>query len=196
MKKTFEPVLPEGYREALLIDAGNTRFSILMNIAALLLTVLILLIVVLHLRLSSFTLIFSFPQMFVLLLLLLGYLVAHELVHGIAYKLLTGQKLTFGFTFTVAYCGVPDIYVYRRTALISLLAPFTVFTLLFGALMLGLNDPVWKLVFAFMLAIHIGGCVGDLYDTFLYLFRFRDPRNPDERHRPRAEILRERMILK
>ncbi len=175
MKKTFEPTLPAGYREALLIDAGNIRFGILMNIAALLLTILILIIVVPHLRLTSFTLIFSFLKMFVFLLLLLGYLVAHELVHGIAYKLLTGQKLTFGFTLTVAYCGVPDIYVYRRTALISLLAPFTVFTLLFGGLMLGLNDPVWKLVFAFLLAIHIGGCVGDLYDTFLYLFRFRDP---------------------
>ena len=175
MKKTFEPVLPAGYREALLIDAGNARFGILMNIAALLLTVLILVVVVPHLHLTSFTLIFSFLKMFVFLLLLLGYLVAHELVHGIAYKLLTGQKLTFGFTLTVAYCGVPEIYVYRRTALISLLAPFTVFTLLFGALMLGLDDPVWKLVFAFLLAIHIGGCVGDLYDTFLYLFRFRDP---------------------
>ena len=175
MKKAFEPILPAGYREALLIDAGDRKLGILLNLAAVALTVLILFIALPLLHLSSFTLVFTFPKIILFPFLILGYLVAHELVHGIAYKLLTGQKLTFGLTLTVAYCGVPDIYVYRRTALISLLAPFTVFTLLFGGLMLGLNDPVWKLVFAVLLAIHIGGCVGDLYDTFLYLFRFRSP---------------------
>ena len=175
MKKTFEPTLPEGYREALLIDAGEKKFSILMNLAALAMMVVILVIVLPLLRLPSFTVTFSIPKLLLLLLLLVGYVVAHELVHGIAYKLMTGQKLTYGFQLTVAFCGVPDIFVYRKTALVSLLAPFTVFTLLFGGLMLFLHDPGWKLVFAFLLAMHIGGCVGDLYDTLLYLFRFRDP---------------------
>ena len=175
MKKTFEPTLPESYREALLIDAGNTKFGIIMNLAAVVIMILILVLTVPLLRLHSFTVLFSIPKLLLMMLLLIGYVVAHELVHGIAYKLMTGQKLTYGFKLTVAYCGVPDIYVYRRTALVSLLAPFTVFTLLFGGLMLFLHNPGWRLVFAFMLAIHIGGCVGDLYDTLLYLFRFRSP---------------------
>ena len=175
MKKAFEPTLPEGYREALLIDAGNTKFGIIMNLAAVVIMILILVLTVPLLRLHSFTVLFSIPKLLLMMLLLIGYVVAHELVHGIAYKLMTGQKLTYGFSLTVAYCGVPDIYVYRRTALVSLLAPFTVFTLLFGSLMLFLHNPGWRLVFAFLLAIHIGGCVGDLYDTLLYLFRFRDP---------------------
>ena len=175
MKKTFEATLPESYREALLIDAGNKKFGLLMNLAALAIMVLIFILAVPLLHLKSFTVIFSFQKMLAMLLLLAGYLVGHELVHGIAYKLLTGQKLTFGFSATVAYCGVPDIFVCRKTALISLLAPFVVFTLLFGGLMLFLPNPAWRLVFAFMLAMHVGGCVGDLYDTLLYIFRFRSP---------------------
>ena len=175
MKKTFESTLPAGYREALLIDAGDTKFSILMNLAAIVLMVVIFVLVLPLLRLTSFIVNFMSPKVLLLTPMLIGYIVAHELVHGIAYKLLTRHKLTYGLKLTVAYCGVPDIYVYRRTALISLLAPFTVFTLLFGCLMLLLPDPAWRLVFAIMLAAHIGGCVGDLYDTLLYLFRFRDP---------------------
>ena len=175
MKKTFESTLPEGYREALLIDAGETKFSIFMNLAAIVLMVVVFVLVLPLLRLTSFSVNFLSPKVFLLTPMLIGYIVAHELVHGIAYKLMTGQKLTYGFKLTVAYCGVPEIFVYRRTALVSLLAPFTVFTLLFGGLMLFLHDPGWRLVFAFMLAIHIGGCVGDLYDTLLYLFRFRSP---------------------
>ena len=175
MKKTFESTLPAGYREALLIDAGDTKFSILMNLAAIVLMVVIFVLVLPLLRLTSFIVNFMSPKVLLLTPMLIGYIVAHELVHGIAYKLLTRHKLTYGLKLTVAYCGVPDIYVYRRTALISLLAPFTVFTLLFGCLMLFLPDPAWRLVFAIMLAAHIGGCVGDLYDTLLYLFRFRDP---------------------
>ena len=175
MKKTFESTLPEGYREALLIDADELKFSILMNLTALALMIVILVIVLPMLRLPSFSVFFSFSKLLLPVLLLFAYIVGHELVHGIAYKLLTGQKLTYGFKLTVAFCGVPDIYVYRRTALVSLLAPFTVFTLLFGGLTMFLHDPAWRVVFAFMLAIHIGGCVGDLYDTLLYLFRFRSP---------------------
>ena len=177
MNRNYEPTLPAGYREALLIDAGNKKLGILLNVIAFAITVLILFLVVplLHLREQLTVLSITLPKLIVFTLSPIVYLVAHELVHGVAYKLLTGQKLTFGFTLTVAYCGVPNIYVYRKTALISLLAPFTVFTLLFGGLTLFLRDPVLRLISAILLALHIGGCVGDLYDTFLYLFRLRAP---------------------
>ena len=177
MNKNYELTLPEGYREALLIDAGNKKLGILLNVIAFAITVLILVLVVpqLHLREQLTVLSITLPKLIVFTLSPIVYLVAHELVHGAAYKLLTRQKLTYGFTLTVAYCGVPNIYVYRKTALISLLAPFVVFTLLFGGLTLFLQDPVLRLISAVLLALHIGGCVGDLYDTFLYLFRFRAP---------------------
>lgn len=75
----------------------------------------------------------------------------------------------------MAYCGVPDIFVYRSAALTALLAPFVVFTVVFLLAVLLIADPVSRYMAAFLLATHLGGCAGDLYDTGLYLFRFRDP---------------------
>ena len=111
----------------------------------------------------------------ILILAMLLYIILHELVHGIAYKLTTRCKLTFGLTLTVAYCGVPEIYVYRKTALISLLAPFLLFLPVFGTPIFLLENAWDKIYAAFLLGLHIGGCTGDLYDTYLYLFKFRSP---------------------
>ena len=88
---------------------------------------------------------------------------------------MTGRKLTFGLSFSVAYCGVPDIFVYRKKAVMSLLAPFIVFDILYGIGALALPLVIDRCFCAILLMIHAGGCVGDLYDTWLYLTRFRDP---------------------
>ena len=97
---------------------------------------------------------------------IIAYLVLHELVHGAAYKFLTGQKLTFGITLSVAFCGVPEIYVYRRASLIAVLAPFVVFTLL-GVVLLAVFPGAWTRFFLLIfLGLHIGGCSGDLYNTW------------------------------
>ena len=173
MKKTFESNLPEGYREMYHIDAANIKIGILLNLIALVLMIVSLIICVILIRPASFT--FTMGPWFGMLAVLLLYLVAHELVHGAAYKLLTGQRLTYGFNGMVAFCGVPDIYVYRKTALISLLAPFTVFSVVFIAAMILIPNDFYKILCAFLFSAHFGGCVGDLYDTLLYLFRFRDP---------------------
>ena len=112
---------------------------------------------------------------FLFLFSMIAYIVLHELVHGAAYKLLTHQKLTFGLTLTVAYCGVPDIFVYRRTAMISLLAPFVLFIPVFLIPVFLFQNPWDQLLVLVLLGLHLGGCVGDLYDTFLFLTRYRDP---------------------
>ncbi|MCQ2399101.1 MAG: DUF3267 domain-containing protein, partial [Clostridia bacterium] len=110
---------------------------------------------------------------------IIAYLVLHELVHGVAYKALTHEKLTFGLSWSCAFCGVPDVYVSRKTALVSLLAPFVVFSVLFlsGATVAYLvGDPIAFLYLGILFAIHFGGCVGDLWMTVLLSFRFRDKR--------------------
>lgn len=173
MKKTYEPVLPEGYREAYHIDATSRKTVILMNLAALALMIGVMILCIILIHPVSF--VFTPGPWFIMLLVLFLYIVAHELVHGAAYKLLTGQKLKYGFSVTVAFCGVPDIYVYRKTALISLLAPFTVFSIVFIAAMILIPGDYYKILCAFLFSAHFSGCVGDLYDTFLYLFRFRSP---------------------
>lgn len=171
--KAFERQLPESYEEALVIDAKNKKVGIIFNISAV--SVMIVISVIAFLLLKPYE--DSFKPYFLIgyFAAMLVYVVLHELLHGLAYKLLTRQKLSFGLTASVAYCGVPDIYVYRRTALISLLAPFTVLSV---ALAIPLFFPMnlyAKFFISILLGYHVGGCVGDLYDTGLLLFKLKSP---------------------
>ena len=104
-----------------------------------------------------------------------GYIVLHELVHGIAYKALTGEKLTFGVSWSCAFCGVPHVYTYRKTAVISVISPFAVFTLLFIPIILILYpiSPLYYLIAAFLFGMHLGGCSGDLYVFYLLTVKFK-----------------------
>ena len=131
--------LPEGYTLAKEVDAaGNKKLAVLFNLAALLLTAAVFCagclirfrgLPPLALMLEN---LWALEGMLGLFLLgMLAYLVLHELTHGAVYKLLTGEKLTFGIRLSCAYCGVPNIFVTRKTALWAVLAPFTLFTLLF-----------------------------------------------------------------
>ena len=175
--QNFETELPAGYREAYGVDAKQNKKTVaLLTLGSVLVTAAAVATALLLIRPKGFMEHFSPVKYFIVVAMMLAYVVLHELTHGAAYKLMTHQKLTFGFTLAVAFCGVPQICVYRRTALVSLLAPFTVFTLLFGGAALLLPDAWDKVYAAVLLAIHLGGCTGDLYDTFLFLTRFRDPR--------------------
>ncbi|MBR5423314.1 MAG: DUF3267 domain-containing protein [Clostridia bacterium] len=188
MNRNYELALPEGYAPAYTVDAKNKKTTVLMNLAAVLITSSIIGAVATVIRPRGFIENFNPLKWFAVAAALLVYTVLHELTHGAAYKILTKQKLTFGVSFTVAFCGVPQIFVYRRAALISLLAPFTVFTLVFGVAVLLLQDAWDKMYALFLLASHIGGCVGDLYDTFLFVFRFRDPTTLVNDTRPKQTI--------
>ena len=56
------------------------------------------------------------------------YLILFLLTHGLVYKLFTKQKLKFGLTLTVAYCGLREGYVNKKLRLLQCLRPlyFTV----------------------------------------------------------------------
>lgn len=103
------------------------------------------------------------------------YIILHELTHGITYKAYTGQKLTFGLTLTVAFCGVPNIFVRKKASLAALVMPFAVFSVIFIALTIGLwfISPLYGILAGVLFAIHFGGCVGDLHWTLLYLTKFK-----------------------
>ena len=175
--RSFEDTLPEGYVPRLTVDCQDKKLGILMNLAAL--AIMAVLCVVFWRLIQPWDAFLAAPltsllKTAVFMVAVSAYIVLHELLHGAAYKLLTGRKLTFGLTWSVAYCGVPDIFVYRSAALVALLAPFVVFTVVFLLAELLIADPVSRYMAAFLLATHSGGCVGDLYDTGLYLFRLRD----------------------
>lgn len=175
--KNWEKELPEGYQVARVIDAKEDKKLIgAMTFAALVVLGVFLWIGILTQWSGMKQEELSLGLNIGFLVALLAYIVLHELVHGAAYKLLTGQKLTYGFTLSVAFCGVPEIYVYRKASLIAVLAPFVVFTVVFGAAILLVHGAWLRFYLIILLGLHIGGCSGDLYNTWLYLTRFRDPR--------------------
>lgn len=173
-KRFYEEKLPSGYEPALRVNAAEKKTAALMTLACLVITAAVIAFAFVIIKPTGFLENFRLSSYLLLCGGMLGYVVLHEIVHGIAYKIMTKRKLKFGITLTAAYCGVPDIYVYRKTALISLLSPFVVFTVIFLLAALLLENEWDKLYAMILLALHLGGCVGDLYDTFLYLFKFRD----------------------
>lgn len=181
--KTFEEALPQGYRGAYHLNAKNIKVGIIFNLIATVIAVLLaalgamlLFVLKIPFRDVGGAWIFLFPLVF--LVGMLVYLVLHELVHGLAYRLMTHQKLTFGISWSCAFCGVPQIYTYRRTALIAVLAPFVLFSLLFLAIaaVLLFLSPLWYMLTVLLFAIHVGGCCGDLFVAGLLLFKYRSPK--------------------
>lgn len=174
--------LPEGYREARVVDAKAKKTSVILTLSSIALTALAFVPIAVF---CDFEVVFNALKektavvpYFVFLFSMVIYVILHELIHGAAYKALTHQKLTFGFTLTVAFCGVPDVYTSRKTALIALLAPFVTFTVIFIPLLVWLHgvNMVFYAFAGILFAIHFGGCIGDLYMTALLLFRYKDPR--------------------
>ncbi len=197
--KNFERELPEGYSEVKHIDAKNLKFGIIFNLIAI--AVAVIVCTVGALLVGAFVPESSFksetdsidpmqtaaPLGFIIgFLCMLVYIVLHELVHGMAYKRLTGERLTFGITWSAAFCGVPNIYVYRRASIIACAAPLLLFSAILiplGVVMLALAASVesFAALVAFVavtvvFAFHLGGCSGDVYVILLFLTKFKDKR--------------------
>ena len=183
-QENFERELPDGYRQALYINAKDKKFGIIFNFIAILVLIGVMIIAFHVLRvggkLSLDILNVGIGGLgiayLVFILAMLLYIVLHEVVHGIAYKVLTGERLTFGISWSCAFCGVPNIFTYRTTAIIAVIAPFALFTLLLipALVVLYFFSPLYYLIFAFIFGLHLGGCSGDLYVLYLLTFRFKD----------------------
>lgn len=173
--KYFESELLEGYRAVKTIDAKDKKVGIILNLIALIPLAVSLVVAYFAMGKPKIADVWEYPiYLLILFVILIAYVILHELVHGAVYRFFTREKLTFGLTLTVAFCGVPKIYVYRKTALAAVLAPFVVFLPIFLTLCFVLPTPIMKLIAAFMLGMHIGGCSGDLWVSGLLLFKLRD----------------------
>lgn len=173
MNKNFEKSLPEGYVEVFAFDANDKKTMRKLSLIYLLIIGLYLVILSLFTPINLH--IMSDDKIIGTFILgMIGYIIAHELLHGLVYKVCTHQKLKYGFSLAVAYCGVPNIFVYRKTALLSLAAPLVMFSMFFIVLLCIVDAPNWHLMIALLFGIHLSGCVGDIYDIFLYLVRYKD----------------------
>ena len=186
MQTNCYDALPEGYKESYHIDARKKKTGLIFNGIAFLVLAVVLAVVLpttdwSFLQQLSAMEFLPFMGTYLLYMAIffcsmLVYLVLHELTHGVVYKAMTKKKLTFGISWSCAFCGVPDAYVTRKTAIYALLAPFVTFTLVFLPLtiLFAFESPPLYLLFGFLLGMHVGGCSGDLFVFGLLTFRFKD----------------------
>lgn len=168
--KNFYRELPDGYKSIKVIDAKDKKTIIFMNLGSIILLVIAILPFFLLKPINLFELDYDdlIKALFVMIVGMILYIILHELVHGFWYKVMTKEKLTFGMTLTVAFCGVPNIYVNKKTALLAITGPFILFSLILipTLILMPVNAYYFSLIIIF--GMHISGCSGDLYGT-LYL---------------------------
>ncbi len=183
MAKYYELELPETYQEIYHVDINKKKTKILLNLATLgvvgiVFGISLLIYFIPHrsdkinFELNSRTIIFFL----ICFIFLFFYMFIHEFVRGVTYKILTKQKLIFGINAWGTYCGVPNIYIYRKGTILALIVPCIVFTIFFIALLIWFYflDYLYYFGMAFFLSIHIGGNIGNLRMLYLYSFKFKD----------------------
>ena len=202
MNKYYEKELPSNYELIYSIDAKSKKIGIIFTIVSLAILLVVMGLCIIPLLINKVSieinrgstgLLIAYVIFMVALFL---YIILHELVHGIVYKALTKQKLTFGLTWSCAFCGVPNIYCYRKTALYALAAPLTVFSIVLIPLTVYLYfvDPIYYLMSAFILGLHLGGCCGDMYMMWLLLARFKSNKTLIKDTGPAQTIYIEKVI--
>lgn len=161
--------LPEGYREFYSVDLQkNKKVSLFVNLLAVIIAVL--LAVPMHFFVPIFSL-FSmdngivayFIRFVSLMVLIVAYMVLHELTHGVAMKICGTKKIKYGFTGLYAFAGSNDYYG-KKSYIFIALAP----VVLWGVVIAIINPFVsteWFWVVYMLQIINLSGAAGDLYVT-------------------------------
>ena len=167
MKAVFQ--LPDGYREIYSVDLQkDKKLSLLVNGLATLIGVL--LAVPMHFIVPISTLFDMsqgmgayFLRFGVLMVAMVAYMVAHELVHGAAMKLCGTKRVKYGYTGLYAFAGSEDYYD-KAAYLFIALAP----VVLWGIVLLVLQFCVptsWFWVVYLVQITNLSGAAGDYYVT-------------------------------
>ena len=181
MNKNFERELPDGYKQVYHLNATDKKIGIIFTLGSFIPFIILLPIAIILINANGGFGEFNFLMFeiatFGIGIILLAYMVLHELTHGIVYKAMTKETLKFGLSWSCAYCGVPNIFVYRKTAILALIMPFVVFSIIFipATIALFFVHSYLFIGAIIILSLHLGGCIGDLYDLYLYLFKYKDP---------------------
>lgn len=172
--------IPEEYVKDYEIDAKDIKFTIIFGLILNLVLAIGTIAICLSIKKIGFGDFFGASKtanikisgIFIFIASMFAYIIMHELTHGLFYKIFTHEKLTYGFTLTVAYCGCPKLYIKKWPMFITSLAPFVVYSILFIVPLFFINDVAIYAAVSFLLGIHIGGCIGDLYCATIMLFKY------------------------
>lgn len=177
--KHYELILPENYKIDKVIDAKNPKTGIIMNIASLIIMLIVFVIGMIIYFSSNPKGEFevgtkTFIALIIYFVGLFACIVLHELIHGLFYKIFTKQKLTFGITWSAAFCGVPHIYVKKKAMIITCMAPCIIISSILLIPLFLVKDMLFFMFILLMFGGHFGGCCGDIYDTILFITKYHN----------------------
>ena len=165
--------LPGDYKEIVSIDLQkNKKLMLLVNVIAVIIAVAMVVPVAFVVPISALYdmsrgLLNYAIRFGALLVLMIVYMVLHELVHGAAMKICGTKKIMYGFTGMYAFAG-SDEYYDKRGYIFIALAP----VILWGAVLAVVNCLVpteWFWVVYHLQVMNISGAAGDLYVTVKFL---------------------------
>lgn len=161
--------LPQGYKPLVSIDLQkDKKLALLVNLLALLIAAVLVIPAAFAVPISV---LFDMSQglgnyllrFVTLLLLLVAYVILHELVHGAAMKLCGTKKIKFGFTGMYAFAGSDDYYS-KGAYLFIALAPVFLWGIVLAIITPIVSDS-WFWVVYFIQIMNLSGAAGDLYVT-------------------------------
>ena len=162
-------VLPEGYEEFYSLDLQKDKQKALL-VNGIALAIGVLMAVPMHFAVPITTL-FDISEGYIirmlsLVLLSVGYLILHELVHGVAMKICGTKKVKYGFTGLYAFAGSEDFYPKKPYIFIAL-AP----VVLWGIVLAVVNFLVpteWCWIIYLVQIMNISGAAGDFFVTIKF----------------------------
>ena len=161
--------LPEEYKEFYSIDLQkNKKMSLRVNLLSVIIAVILFVPMHFLVPISSLFVmdkgLGSYVIRFIaLIVLIITYMVLHELTHGIAMKICGTKKVKYGFTGLYAFAGSNDYYDKKAYIFIAL-AP----VVLWGLVIAIINPFVpieWFWVVYIIQIINLSGAAGDLFVT-------------------------------
>lgn len=160
-RKTYEKKLPQQYNEIAHIRFDDMKTGFWYDLKAILPGIVLTVLGCIVVR-PTFTQ--SLVSLVIFVVAIYPYFSLHELVHGIVVKLMTKQSVEIGFNKSGAYCGMPDIYMYRKLAVNCTAAPLIVFSILFGlsAIILIVLGHWSFLPLGLLATLHLLGCRSDV----------------------------------
>ena len=159
--------LPEGYHVIYTVNLQkDKKIAVFINVLSFIIAALMLIPASFFVSLSALFsmengLINYFIRFACLLVLMILYMVLHELTHGVAMKLCGTKKIKYGFTGLYAYAGSDDFYD-KKSYIFIALAP----VVLLGFILLIVNFFVsyeWFYVIYILQIINISGAAGDYF---------------------------------
>lgn len=103
-----------------------------------------------------------------------GYMLLHELVHGICFRVFGGGKARYGNQLPSYLYAASDRYIAKSRYVLIGLAPLVVLTILFSIACV-LVPQSWFWIPYFALTSNVAGCAGDVYVCLFVL-----PRVPND----------------